>query len=92
MHVIRFNVDPHDGTIYVDVHLTNVVPWFKRVWLALKYVFGCKPPAYGHYDSTLLEPKDYDRIRDVLNLSEDFINRNEEFASTLSKLGKLLKG
>jgi hypothetical protein len=74
-HTIRFTyfnpVRRDDGTLseratlYVNVFLRR--PRFlERIWLALKYVFGANPSAYGHFDETLIEPDDADRLINLL--------------------------
>lgn len=68
-HSFRFTLDPEDGEVWLDVHLANWLPWYKRVWAALRYVFKCDR-AYGHYDVTILRDEDYDRLRDLLRRSE----------------------
>lgn len=67
-HVIRFNMSELDGDVYVDVRLNHYEPWYKRAWIALKYVFK-QPHAYGHYDVTLLRSEDYQKLHDLLDLS-----------------------
>lgn len=68
-HVVRLSFDPNDGDIHLEVRLGHVFPWYKRAWLALKYVLG-RDVAYGHYDETLLREEDYDRLRDLMRQSE----------------------
>lgn len=68
-HTIRFSLDRLDGDVWVDVRLNAYEPWYKRIWLGIKYVFG-RPVAYGHYDVTMLKEEDYDRLRDLMNRSE----------------------
>lgn len=68
-HLVRVNyfVDEfeEDG-IYVDIHLNSYEPWYKRIWLSLKYIFGynCK---YGHWDSWILKRADAEKFRDLLD-------------------------
>jgi hypothetical protein len=68
-HVVRLTLDPQDGELYVEVHLNHCDPWWRRVWNALKYVFGRKVQD-GHYDCTILRVEDYDVVRDMLRKSE----------------------
>jgi len=63
-HTIRFvlesdEVYPH---IYVNMQLSHSRSFFKRLWLAVKYVFGyeCK---YGHWDETLLTADEVEKLR-----------------------------
>lgn len=68
-HVIRFTLDPQDGDVWLETHLSYWLPWYKRVWAAVKYVFK-RQHGYGHYDCTMLREEDYDRLRDLLRQSE----------------------
>lgn len=36
------------------------------------------PGKSGHYEDVVLEPKDYDRITDLLNRSKEILKRNKE--------------
>jgi hypothetical protein len=52
-HTLRFTYNEEDNEVYTEVQLSRWHPWYRRVWLALKYVFGyqCK---YGHWDCTII--------------------------------------
>lgn len=67
-HVLRFTLDYEDGALYVETHLTTDV-WYKRIWLALKYIFG-KKSKFGEFSETLLNIEDYSKIRSMLEKSE----------------------
>lgn len=69
-HTIRLAIDEEDGHIYTSVFLNDWERWYKRLWKAIKYLFGYKCK-YGHFDCTMLRPEDYDRIRNLLTLSEE---------------------
>jgi len=64
-HTIRFVYFPEDDTIgtdlYLDVQLNQTYSVFKRIWLAIKYVFGYTKK-YGHWDCTIINPEDYDDL------------------------------
>ena len=51
--------------------------WHKRIWLAIKYMFGyqCK---YGHYDSMMVRRSDVPRIKAILDRYEEKIQEYEE--------------
>jgi hypothetical protein len=68
VHAIRFHVDSDDGDIWVTVHLINLV-WYKRLWVAVKYVFG-RLKNDIEYEETLLGSKDFHRLKDVIRLAE----------------------
>lgn len=68
-HTIRYTyvpeLDPSDSTLYVDVQLNQWRNWFKRVWVAIKYVFGYKCK-YGHWDCALITKEDAKRLIKLL--------------------------
>ena len=49
-HVFRFVLDEQDGAVWLEVQLNAWLPWYARLWVALRYLFG-KPQAYGHFDT-----------------------------------------
>lgn len=51
--------------ITTEVHLYNYRGFFKRSWLAIKYIFGYKCK-YGHFDNFSLDPKDALRLKSLL--------------------------
>lgn len=71
-HLVRVNYfvdefyDLEEDGIYVDLHLNSYEPWYKRIWLALKYIFGfhCK---YGHWDNWILKRHDAEKFRNLLD-------------------------
>ena len=60
-HTIRLIRDPEEGTVWMEVHLTQWRSVFKRIWVAVAYVFGyrCR---YGNWDTTELHPADAERM------------------------------
>jgi hypothetical protein len=67
-HTLRFILDLDkretknpDPMIYTNVYLNNWEHWYKRVWTAIKYVFGYKCK-YGHWDCFILRYEDADRM------------------------------
>ncbi len=70
-HNIRFcfmiDKDPNRSEISVDVHMSHYLPWYRRVWLAVKYVLGIE--TRSHYDTFMMSRVDATRLRGLL---EDF--------------------
>lgn len=67
-HTLRFTLDVVDNEfaeIYVEVQLNQYLPWYKRVYRAVQYIFGyeCK---YGHFDTTILNNKNIPQLKDIL--------------------------
>lgn len=65
-HTLRFTLDKEDGEIYTSVYLNRYLPWYKRAWHALRYVFGyhCK---YGHWDCTVINREGAAKLRAILD-------------------------
>lgn len=65
-HVLRFTLDRESDEIYTDVYLNPWLPWHKRAWRALRYVFGyrCK---YGHWDCTIINREGAKKLRAILD-------------------------
>ena len=65
-HQVGFWYDEEDDYLYCEPHLKTHRNFFKRLWVALKYVFGFRS-RYGHWDSTIFEKEDMKKLRDYLN-------------------------
>lgn len=61
-HTLNFflDEDPEFPAIYGSVFLSEV-PFHRRVWAAVKYIFGYKC-RYGHFDEFILKHEDCDRF------------------------------
>lgn len=46
---------------FVSVHLNREHNIFKRIWTAIKYVFGTRC-IYGDFDEVIINPNDADRL------------------------------
>jgi len=64
-HLLKFHLDLEDGDLCVDFHLANWLPWYKRIWTAVCYVFGYKSK-YGDFDEFLFKDEDVDRLLELL--------------------------
>ena len=68
-HSIRFTYDPDDGDLYMSVFLWKWSFW-KRVWIAVKYIFGYTS-RYGDFDSgPSFEKNDLSRLITLLKRSK----------------------
>ena len=69
---IRYWTDdkPEEKEVYASVHLT-MFPWYKRIWHAIKYVFGHRS-IYGDFDEFIFRPEDYQKIQDIA----DYLKEN----------------
>jgi hypothetical protein len=70
-HTLKFKCDADDNQMYTSVYLNHYQNIFKRIWIAMKYVFGYRSK-YGHWDCFIMQPKDAERLRSLLDrLVED---------------------
>lgn len=78
-HVLRFSYDLEENELWIEIQLIQYRNIFKRMWVAIKYIFGyqCR---YGHWDCWLLNPKDCEKIQNILQRIVDNIkiNKNED--------------
>jgi len=84
-HVIRFMyMGAYGGdepSLYFDIFLGQHMGFFKRVWVAIKYIFGYKCK-YGHFDNWLFKLEDAQRLRAMVDRYE---KETEEFKKTKTK-------
>jgi hypothetical protein len=58
-HVIQFHMDEEYGELHIDVMLNHYLPWWRRLWLACRYVTGWGAgPVRARYDSFLFDERD----------------------------------
>src|SRR5574337_647269 len=84
-HTLHFDYDEEYGDLVVSVHLRTYRNIFKRIWVAIKYVFGyrCK---YGEWDETIIRWEDIPKLQKLL---EKRYNTNSKFVQeTIDKLEK----
>jgi hypothetical protein len=78
-HTMRFVYDPDENELYAEIQLVQYRNVFKRIWVAIKYVFGyqCR---YGHWDCWLLKPEDCEGIGNLLNkvVANKKLEKNEK--------------
>lgn len=80
-HTMRFvlDKDPDFPCIYASIYLDPLHPWWKRAWMALKYVFGYSC-SQGHFDSWILNPEDVHRLRSLCDeiIKSDLLRSENE--------------
>lgn len=71
-HTIAFRHSRCDNSLYLEIQLNRTAGFFRRIKLAVKYIFGyeCK---FGHWDCTLF---DYNDITRMIKLLETVKNGN----------------
>jgi len=76
-HILRMCYFKDDvDFMYVDVHLRQQT-FFKRVWKAIKYVFG-RRSAFGDFDEFLWGPREAKRARDMIDKFLEAAESNEQ--------------
>lgn len=65
-HTLKFSYDPDENELFASVYLNQYRHFWKRIWVAVKYVFGYRSK-YGHWDCFLLRPEDADRLKALLD-------------------------
>lgn len=61
-HTVRFAKD--EEFLYMTFFL-ECSPWYRRLWNAVKYVFGYKC-RYGHFDEVVLGREEAGRLLEIL--------------------------
>lgn len=64
-HTFKLTFDPEDGELYLTPFLANWYPWYKRVYAAIKYVFGYKSK-FGHFDEVVVDPNKRAQLFDII--------------------------
>lgn len=75
-HLFIMNYDPDYGDIWIDVHLNNY-PWYKRIWIAIQYVFGFKSK-YGCFSTWQMHDKDVERMQDFLKKKQAILKTMQD--------------
>lgn len=74
-HQLLFFYDPDEDdsrfySLYVEVHLSTWKGFFRRLWAAIRYVFGYRS-RYGHWDSIMIDVK---QAKELLDFITKFLN------------------
>lgn len=68
-HQLIFTYFPDDEvkTVYLAVHLIPERRILKRIWLAIKYIFG-KTCKYGHFEDFIFKKEDADKLQKIVDV------------------------
>ena len=67
-HSMRFWYDSEFNQIYTTIHLQPLAPWYKRVWIAIKFIFGKSGNKWdGEFDNWVINRHQIIKLRDYLN-------------------------
>jgi hypothetical protein len=69
-HQYIFRYDSEDKFIYCEPHLNNYLPFYKRIVLAIKYIFGFKT-SYGSWDEFIFKNEDLDRLENIIKYAKE---------------------
>jgi hypothetical protein len=79
-HTIRFVLDKGDKDwapeIYVSIFLEGR-GFFRRAWLAVKYIFGCKT-RYGHFGNWVLDEDDLGKMEKMIQDYKTYLSEWKE--------------
>lgn len=65
-HQFAFWYDNEEKELHCEIHLHSNDGSFKRLWHAIKYIFGYKSK-YGNWDSMLFEDEDLKDLNIIIN-------------------------
>ena len=63
--LFRWWGDDENGEVYMEVLLNPEYIWWKRIWVAIKYIFGYKCK-YGMFDEVILNKKDIPKLEKIV--------------------------
>ena len=61
-HTLRFILDLEERELYASIFLDPTLPWWRRLWIGIKYIFGVVP-SFGHFGTWVLREEDVERLR-----------------------------
>jgi len=67
-HIFEFTYDPNDNWLSLQVMMNDQKSWYKRIWVAVKYVFGNR----FLLTDTMIKTEDHERLRDLFQKCVDF--------------------
>jgi len=65
-HQFTFHYNEEENEIYVSIHLILHKNIFKRIWVAIKYIFGYTSK-FGDWDEFILNYNDRDRLIGIID-------------------------
>ena len=87
-HTIRFTLDKQDEPpmIFGDIYLDHYLSWYKRVWVAFKYIFKL-PPQNCHFDDWIMRDEDVARLK---AMCEDFMTYESPLQCNVSQFPEVI--
>lgn len=65
-HQLIFSYIPEYDSVYMSIYLIPEHRWWKRVWTAIKYIFGYRS-RYGYFDEFIFNNSDADRLQKIVD-------------------------
>lgn len=70
-----FPEDEDDREVYMSVHLRPESNILKRIWSAIKYIFG-HTSIYGHFDDFIMKQSDSHKLVKILKYLDPDVFKN----------------
>lgn len=64
--IFSYFSEDEDKNVYVSVHLIPEYRLWKRIWMAIWYIFGYRS-CYGHFDEFIFKKSDAERLQKVVD-------------------------
>ncbi len=65
--------DRPDHMLSFGIQMNHYLPWWKRVWVAIRYIAGAES-IFGHWDSVIVPER---KAAELKRLIDDYITRTE---------------
>ena len=75
--------DPKYSDVYLEVHLNPEYNIFKRIWYAIKYIFGYRS-MYGHFDCFIFKKSDAPKLAKIVKYLDPNVSILESKSSSNS--------
>jgi len=79
-HMLKFTFIPDErcpeDALYTSVYLRQHRSWYKRLWIAVKYIFGYKT-SYGDFDCFSMKPEDADKFYNLAKKYKEFVDNTK---------------
>jgi hypothetical protein len=78
-HQLILYYDKETPAIYVAVHLNKEQNFFKRLWIAFKYIFFKKRSIYGEFEEIMLKPEDANKLQKAVDVLKGLYEKENVF-------------
>jgi hypothetical protein len=76
-HTIRIIFDREVGDLTLEVFLSSK-PWYKRLWIGIKYILGFKTKFGEYASSTIVQEKDLKKFEKLIKKARKFQENNKQ--------------